>query len=331
MNNAASSPVPSVAGETPLQHARLGAGQGVYLKGSLYCLAATVSFGMMFPVMSSALTHIDPFTFTSLRYLIAAAVSLVLLRVKEGPDALKREGEPIALAWLLGSVGFAGFGFLVFLGQQLAGRDGALTTSIMAATQPLLGILIISVVSRVLPPLVTLSLVLLSFCGVALVITRGDLGGLLREPQNYSASALIVLGMIFWLVYTFGANRFAKWSALKYTTVTMSLGLTTVIAINAILVLTQAIALPTAADLLAVAPHLLYMSFISSVAGVLCWNLGNRILTPLNAVLFMDVVPITAFIVSAITGVVPTRAQALGACVTGAALILNNLYLRRRA
>jgi hypothetical protein len=58
---------------------------------------------------------------------------------------------------------------------------------------------------------------------------------------------------------------------------------------------------------------------------------GNKILTPLNGVLFMDVVPITAFIVSAISGVLATHVQIIGACVTGSALILNNLYLRYRA
>jgi hypothetical protein len=47
-------------------------------------------------------------------------------------------------------------------------------------------------------------------------------------------------------------------------------------------------------------------------------------------VLFMDVLPVTTFVVSALTGVVPGRAQIAGACMTGAALIFNNLYLRRR-
>ncbi|MFX7902635.1 EamA family transporter, partial [Acinetobacter baumannii] len=73
-NTATSSPGPSASS---LEHGKHRAAQGVYLKGTLYCLAASVSFGLMFPVMASALTRVDPFTFTSLRYLIAAAVSLV--------------------------------------------------------------------------------------------------------------------------------------------------------------------------------------------------------------------------------------------------------------
>jgi hypothetical protein len=71
------------------------------------------------------------------------------------------------------------------------------------------------------------------------------------------------------------------------------------------------------------------MALIAGFVGVLCWNFGNKILTPLNGVLFMDVVPITAFIVSTLQGIVPVYAQVLGACVTGTALILNNLYMRK--
>lgn len=329
MTNAAqSTPVELASGERSAPKARHN--PTGYALGIICCLTATVSFGLMFPVMTSALTRVDPFTFTSLRYVVAAVASLALLRMMEGPAGLRITGQPIALAWLLGSLGFAGFGFLVFLGQQLAGRDGALTASIIAATQPLLGILIGSAASRLLPPRYTILFALLSFCGVALVITKGDIHGLLNEPHNYAANGLILLGMICWLIYTFGAARFTAWSPLKYTAITMLLGLTSVIAINLTLLATHVIALPSVSDLMFVAPHFLYMSLIASLAGVLCWNLGNKILTPLNGVLFMNVVPITAFTVSAFTGVLPTQVQIIGACITGGALILNNLYARFR-
>jgi drug/metabolite transporter (DMT)-like permease len=137
--------------------------------------------------------------------------------------------------------------------------------------------------------------------------------------------------MICWLIYTFGAARFTKWSILKYTTMTMWLGLPTILAINFILIIAGIVPVPSAAELAAITPHLLYMSLIASFVGVLCWNLGNKILTPLNGVLFMDVVPITAFTVSSIAGVIPTHVQIAGACITGAALVLNNVYLRFRA
>jgi hypothetical protein len=44
----------------------------------------------------------------------------------------------------------------------------------------------------------------------------------------------------------------------------------------------------------------------------------------------MDVVPVTAFAISSAQGNLPTHIQVAGACLTATALILNNLYVRRR-
>jgi drug/metabolite transporter (DMT)-like permease len=302
-----------------------------YMKGVLLCVSATVLMGIMFPIMTSALRHIDPFTFTSLRYLIAGSAFLILLRFKEGRSAFRFKGEPVALAWLLGSIGFCGFGSLVFLGQQLAGRDGALTASIMMATQPMMGLIVNSIVRRVLPPLYSFLFILMSFAGVALVVTKGDIAALLSEPRHYSANALIVVGALCWVIYTFGASYFKTWSALKYTTMTAWLGLTTIIGLNLLLFALHVVPVPSAAMLIDIVPHLLYMGPVAGFAAILSWNMGNRILTPLNGVLFMDVLPVTTFVVSAISGLIPTHMQIAGACLTGAALIFNNLYLRRRS
>jgi hypothetical protein len=108
------------------------------------------------------------------------------------------------------------------------------------------------------------------------------------------------------------------------------LGVPSVLAINAALYLSGVIPVPSAADFRFIAPHVAYMSMIAGFVGVLCWNLGNRILTPLNGTLFMDVVPITAFLLSTTQGVVPVGAQIVGACITGTALIFNNIFMRQR-
>ncbi|NTZ88127.1 DMT family transporter [Burkholderia metallica] len=313
-----------------------GANSGIpaasaYGKGIVACVVATILMGVMFPVMTDALRYIDPFTFTSLRYLIAGTAFIVLLRIVEGPGAFRAAGQSVPLAWLLGSIGFCGFGSFVFLGQQLAGDEGALTASIMMATQPMMGLLLNALVRRVAPAPVSVLFVVLSFTGVALVITRGDVIVALHEPQHYAANALIIVGALCWVVYTFGAARFTGWSALKYTTFTTWLGLTTIVTVNVVLVVTHRVAAPSWAAVHAVLPHLAYMGPVAGFGAILLWMTGNRNLGPMNGVLFMDIVPITAFIVSAVTGVVPNRAQIAGAALTGVALILNNLYLRRRA
>ena len=112
---------------------------------------------------------------------------------------------------------------------------------------------------------------------------------------------------------------------------TLWLGLTSIIGLNLILLAIGAVPVPTMGELEAIVPDLLYMGPVAGFVAVLLWNTGNKILTPLNGVLFVDIVPITTFTVSALTGVVPVPAQLIGAGLSGAALILNNLYLRRRA
>jgi drug/metabolite transporter (DMT)-like permease len=280
--------------------------------------------------MNSALLHIDPFTFTSMRYAIAGLVFLALLLWREGAVALRLSGERIGLAWFLGTAGFAGFGFLVFLGQQMAGKEGALAAAITMATQPMLGLLVNWIIRKVAPPLYSFLFILLSFCGVVLVVTKGDLLLYIHEPQSLTSNLLILLGALCWVTYTMGATFFPKWSAYKYTTVTTGLGLISVFAINAMLYVTGMVAVPSLQNITSILPHLAYMSLIAGFVGVLCWNIGNKILTPLNGVLFMDVVPLTAFIISALQGMVPVNAQLLGGSFTALALILNNLYLRTR-
>ena len=95
----------------------------------------------MFPVMTSALHYIDPFTFTLLRYTIAGIVFIIVGYSKEQSKLFSVNGKHLLL-WIFGTAGFAGFGFLVFLGQQQAGKSGALTASIMMATMPMLSLLV---------------------------------------------------------------------------------------------------------------------------------------------------------------------------------------------
>ncbi|CZY97617.1 carboxylate/amino acid/amine transporter [Enterobacter hormaechei] len=302
-----------------------------YIKGLLCCLLATVSWGAMFPVMTHALIRIDPFNFTTIRYGIAGIAFALLLLFSEGRPAFRLKNERWGLAWLFGTLGFAGFGFLVFLGQHLAGPGGALTASIMMATMPMLGLLTIWALKKVRPRASTFGFILLSFSGVVLVITDGNASVVLHSPASLTANLLLIAGALCWVLYTIGGSYFPGWSPLRYTTLTTLLGMTSVAATDLLLMVTGIITVPDAAAITAVIPHLLYMALIAGLMAVLCWNIGNRIVSPTTGVLFMDVVPVTAFIVSALNGVVPTHVQIAGATLTATALLFNNLSQRKMA
>ncbi|HEY4373509.1 MAG TPA: DMT family transporter [Burkholderiales bacterium] len=299
-----------------------------FRKGLLLCLIATVSWGIMFPVMAGALKHVDPYTFTSLRFVPAALIFALVLWWREGPKAFDPRGERVWLAWIMGSVGLVGFSFLVFLGQKLAGSDGSLIAATIAATMPLIGVGVSWLARGVKPRPMSLLFIALSFVGVIVVISKGHPANLLAAKDQLSADGLILIGATCWVVYTIGASYFPNWSPLRYTTATTVLGLISVLVLNGLFLAGGLIALPSSADLVFVIPHIAYMTLGAGVIGILAWHQGNRIVTPANGVLFMNFVPIAAFAVSMLQGVTLAPAQIIGALITCGALVMNSLYAK---
>ena len=131
-----------------------------------------------------------------------------------------------------------------------------------------------------------------------LVITKGRLDSLFESPQHYFANLLMIFGALCWVIYTIGGSFYPKWTPIKYTSITTLLWLISIFLVNGILLGAGVIALPSLETIGSITPQLLYMALIAGFVGVLSWNSGNKIITPLNGVLFMDVVPVTAFIIS---------------------------------
>jgi drug/metabolite transporter (DMT)-like permease len=298
-----------------------------YVLGVVCCLLAVLSWGGMFPIMGSALTVVNPFLFTAIRYTAAAALFLGLLYWSEGKKAFRLEKRTLTL-WLLGSLGFAGFGFFVFLGQKMAGPSGAVSASVMMALMPLLSMLINWLFRGIKPLRYSLGFVLMSFAGVLCVVTRGDFASLLLLEEHVLADLLMLLGAVCWVIYTIGASSFPGWSALRYTALTTALGVSTIWAVNLTLGVLGCNEPPSLAAVVSIWPQLVYMILIAGFVGVLAWNSGNKIVTPLNGVLFMDIVPLTTIVIAVLQGYVFNQVEVYGAGLTIAALILNNLYQR---
>jgi hypothetical protein len=71
------------------------------------------------------------------------------------------------------------------------------------------------------------------------------------------------------------------------------------------------------------------MIVISGVLAIFSWNAGNRALTPINGILFINMVPVTTFIISGVSGYRVSTLEIIGAVLTITALVSNNLYQRR--
>ena len=152
-----------------------------YLLGIILCLIAVFSWGGMFPVMVPALKIMDPFYITLFRYGIVAIIFAIILLFVEGKSAFKSDGHFLKL-WLFRTSAFAGFSFLVFLGQKTAGPSGSIIASVMMATQPLLGVLVGWVYRGVKPTIVSL---------ISMIIALAYLWSLLRVIYPFYIKVII--------------------------------------------------------------------------------------------------------------------------------------------
>jgi drug/metabolite transporter (DMT)-like permease len=288
-------------------------------------LVPAFGWGAMFPIADSAIEYVDPFHLTAIRYLLAALGFLAILWLVEGLRALRLEGRGLEL-WAFGSAGIAGFNLFAFAGLEHTTHEHA---ALIVATSPLITLLVDAALARRAPRPVTLAFVLLALGGVLLVIGHGDPAAILHGGIN-GGDLLVLAGTVSFVVYTFGARRFASYSSLRYTSLSATGGTITVIAVTAFASAAGLLTPPTAGDVAAIWWQLIYIVVIGALAAVLAWNEGVKRLGAPNAALFMNLVPVVAFTIAIVRGYHPEGMELVGAAVTVAALVGANLTSRRQ-
>ncbi|MEU7927203.1 DMT family transporter [Micromonospora sp. NPDC049801] len=292
-------------------------------RAAAYPLLAALAWGAMFPILATALARVDPLNLTTARYLFAAVILVGILLLREGSAALRLGGRGVEVV-VLGVVGFAGFNLLTNLALEHAAPQ---QISLFVATTPIITQLVRWARDGVRPKPALLTLSLVALLGVGLVITRGSLAGL----GQFGLGGLMMIGAVLgWAIYTHGATRFGAWSPLRFTTLTALAGTAAMVvaSIGADAVGWQHA--PAAADLVAVTPQLAYAVLVAAVVAVLAWNTGVQRLGAANAALFMNLVPVTTFVVQIARGYRPEGVELVGAAITIAALVAANLAARTR-
>lgn len=288
--------------------------------GVLAALVTTVSWGGQFPVGTSAMTVLDPFWLTALRYGLAGLVLVLLLAQREGRGALRLDLEA-ARVGALGVVGFAGFNLLVYVGLQSTGSQSA---SLIVSTMPLVTAFVLWARTGSRPRAATWWASVAALAGVGLVLTDGHPGRLVHGGLGWG-HLLVLVGVVCWVVYTTGARRHPGFSPLRYTAVSAAAGSSAILLITLVLTAAGTLHAPTLAAVGSVWWQLGYVSMLAGVVAVLCWNQAAQSLGPQRAVLFINVVPVTTFAITAAQGQLPTATQLLGVGVTIAALVVSAL------
>ncbi len=290
-------------------------------QGSAFGLSTALIWGAMFVIAKSALGRVDAFHLTAIRYLVASAILLAVLAAVEGRDALRLDGHGLRLLGL-GTLGFAGFNLLAFTGLSHAPAQGA---ALITALAPLLTAIVLWIARGVRPARTTLGLLLVALVGVALVISHGD-------PSSLAAGwgdALVLAGVLCFVVYTVSAARFEGFSPLRFTALTASLGWVAIALATAVATLAGLQQEPSAADVWSVAPQLAYIALLGAVVAVVAWNASAAKIGPQNTALFGNLIPITTFAIEIVRGYRPVTLEIVGAAITVAALVATNLLQRR--
>ena len=288
-------------------------------RGAAMLVFTTLVWGAMFAVAKGALGAIDAFWLTAWRYVPASLTMVALLWLVEGRRALSTDGAALRL-WVYGSLGFAGFSILGYLGLARSRPEHA---AIIVALMPLFTSMANWLVRGRRPNGVTIAATLVALTGVVLVITRGHLQSAIDE--TLSADTLVLAGVLCWIAYTMGAQTLPQFSTLRYTAHSMALGTLTIAGVT----LAASVAgVAHAPSWPAVAVHggeIAYLSLIAGVLAVLAWNAGIAALGPANGVLFINLVPITAFAIGVAHGQRFGASEIAGATLVIGALVASSL------
>jgi drug/metabolite transporter (DMT)-like permease len=227
-------------------------------------------------------SEIGPFTLTAARYVIASLIFAVLIRHAPAED--RRPGRHLPLLIGMGVAGVFLFGFLLYSGLA---RTTASSAALINGTSPLtIGLL----AALLLGERFTRRMAaggLISFAGVAVIVSGGSLAALGRQELN-PGNLLVLAAIVTWGVYsTLSRVVTRSRSALSATAWSSWAGLP-------LLLLAACLEWPTHP------PHLtlpvilavIYIGVGPSVIAMLAWNEAVRRVGPGKVTAFYNMLPV---------------------------------------
>ncbi len=281
----------------------------------LLILTATI-WGVNVVLVKVSLAEMGPLPFNSLRFLMAAALSWLLLRVTEPQSRVRRADIPLLIG--LGLLGHSLYQILFISGINLSTAGN---TSLLLATNPI-WVAVLSALLRIerLQPRAFLGIAL-SFSGIILVTIGG--GKMVNFGVGSSLGDLMVLlGTLVFAIYTIRSKPLlGRYSPLQFSTYTMIPGAVGLAVVSIPALARQdfsGVSLPGWGGLL-------YSGVFAIVIGYYVWNNGVQKLGAARTAIYNNLSPLVAMI----SGVLILHEQLRPAQLAGAALIIGGLYITR--
>ncbi len=268
-----------------------------------------------FIVVKGALTELPPIGFTTVRFILAAIVLLVVLRLREGTIAIpRRDILPLAV------LGAIGFGIYQMLWTVALGQTTASDSALLIAATPIFTLLIAAAIgSDQLTP-GRLTGAFFAFVGVALVVVSagftGFVGHLLGNLMTVVAAGL-------WAIYVaFGAPVLRRHSPLRTTTWAVCFGTLVMLPPGIVQLSTVDWSRVTIATPLAV----MYAGLLSIALGNVVQFRAVQLIGPARTTAFQFLVPAMTVVLAAIFLHETIRIEQI---VGGVVIVLGILIARR--
>lgn len=295
-----------------------GQGLGVIL------LLVTVSiWGSQFPIAKSTFEYVSAFHTAAFRYSVGAVILVAMLMIREGIRVFRFDRQGVEAAGI-GLIGMFGSPALVFFGLTQTRPE---IVALIVAVQPAMTAVADWLFRARRPSWVSLICIVVAFLGVVIAVTRLS-PGFGQGGGESIGNILAVVGCACWVFYTMATERFRNWSVLRLTTLTMLAGTSGHILLVLGLTVTGLVVTPPLQDWLHVRYELLFLAVAGVVVAMICWNAGTQRIGPINAMLFVNLVPVITFAMRYLQGYRFHPLELLGAAMVIVALCANNIALR---
>ena len=278
---------------------------------------ATTAWGGLFYAGKQALTNLDPFWFTVLRYAGATSLLILLQSLLGGFRWHQLRTHGVKL-FSFGMLGYGMFGIMVFIGlsKSLPSHE-----AVIMATMPLTTLFIRWAFDGQRPQWWAWAGALMAIVGVSLVSGLW-IAGSLQGTATLAGDLIALVGTLGWIFYTRGAQKLPELSVIEYTAYTAVMSFPGLLAVAALATLAGFAHPPTVSNVLRVLPSLLYIIIIATVLAALAFNHGVRRLGPSTGILFINLVPVSALLIGFALGEQPTLTEMVGTGFVIAALLL---------
>lgn len=280
-------------------------------------LFMTLIWGINAVVVKWTYSQIPPMAFMVLRFMVAAALLLIIAWTAEHSLHIHRRDLLLLFAAAMVGTGLYQPLFLTGLSMTTASN-----TSLIIAASPAFVALLNRLLGRELLAGRGWLGIALAFLGIVLIIEGG--GGLEFQSQHIWGDLMILVGTFLWASYAvLAAPLMDTYSPLRVTALTTAIGAAPLILIG----------MPAA---LALAPGdvqwtgwagLLYSAIFAIVVAYIIWNMGVKKIGGARTALYSNLIPV----IGAITAAVVLGEAITPLKVAGAAIIFVGLHLARTA